>query len=139
MFWAFSVCERVFSFYLRKLVKIDAIHLCDKYFGVSLMTTIVDGNGKIILVGFAIAKVECGSVWEQFLEHLKRFFTMDPQLMSIVSNKHRDIISAVSKVYPIIDHAFGYYHLYYNIITYSRDKPALGLILAAARATYKCL
>lgn len=37
-----------------------------------------NGHDMIILVGFAIAEVECEPIGEWFLDHLKRFIVRDP-------------------------------------------------------------
>lgn len=133
-FWAFGACGRVFRTYIRKLIGIDAAHLRGKYPGILLMATSVDGNGNLLPVAFAIAEVECGPAWEWFLNHLKIFLAVDPSSMTIISDRHRGILSAMSNVYPTAHHGLCCYHMSCNMVTDTRDRPALGLFWAAARA-----
>lgn len=120
--------------YLRKFIGIDAMHLCGKYPSMLFMTTIVDGNDKIIQVAFAIVGVECEPVWKWFLEHLDGFLTMDLQALSIVLDRHWDSISTVSKVYLIVCHIFYCYHLLCNMIIVTWDRLELSFFWAATRA-----
>lgn len=65
------------------------------------------------------------------LNHL-RIFNADPS--TIVSNRYYEIISSMSKVYLVAHHALCYYHLSYNMVTDTHDRPALGLFWASIRA-----
>lgn len=98
------------------------------------MATTINGNGKLIPVDFSIAEVECALAWEWFLHHLKIFLAIDPSILTIVSNRHRGIISTVSKVYLNAHHVFCCYHLFYNMVTDTRDRLALGLFWVVTRA-----
>ncbi|MCQ7222066.1 transposase, partial [Salmonella enterica] len=133
-FWGFGACRRVFRSYIRKLIGIDATHLRGKYPGVMLMATTIDDNDNVLPVGFGIAEVECASAWEWFLDHTKIFFAVDAESLTIVSDRHRDIISAVRKVYPTAHHAFCCYHMSCSMVTDTGSRSALGLFWAAARA-----
>lgn len=56
------------------------------------MAIAVNGDVKLIHVGFSINKVECGQAWEWFLNHLKIFLVVDPSTMIIISNRHHGIM-----------------------------------------------
>lgn len=90
IFFGLLVHGEEFFEHIFKLIGIDAMHLCEKYLGVLLMTTILDGNGKFIPVELSIAKVGCALTWEWFVNHIKIFLAVDSSSMTIVCDRHME-------------------------------------------------
>ncbi|KAL8157715.1 hypothetical protein AgCh_002427 [Apium graveolens] len=95
VFWAFKPCIDAFPHYIPVLL-IDATHLYDKYGGVLLTATVVDGFNHILPVAFAIVEGENPASWSWFKERLKNKVIIRRRDVCVISDRHKGIISVMN-------------------------------------------
>jgi hypothetical protein len=82
---------------------------------VLLTTIVIDPNGCIYPIAFAVCEVECTNAWEWFLTTLKDDLKItNTSPWTIMSDRHKDLINAVEKVFPDSEHRFCVGHLIHN-------------------------
>ncbi|XP_010468544.1 PREDICTED: uncharacterized protein LOC104748634 [Camelina sativa] len=132
LFISFGACIQGFKF-LRKVIVVDGSFLKGKYEGILLVATAQDGNYKIFPVAFGIVDSEDNAAWEWFFNRLREVIPDSPDLV-IISDRHKSIAKAITKVYPTARRGICTYHLKKNIITKFRGSENLGLVKQAANA-----
>ncbi|XP_074327034.1 uncharacterized protein LOC141664975 [Apium graveolens] len=95
VFWAFKPCIDAFAHSLPVLL-IDGTHLYDKYGGVLLTATTVDGFNHLIPVAFAIVEAENIASWSWFMDIVKKKVVLRRIDVCVISDRHAGIISAMN-------------------------------------------
>ncbi|KAL8110143.1 hypothetical protein AgCh_026022 [Apium graveolens] len=95
VFWAFKPCIDAFPHCIPVLL-IDGTHLYDKYGGVLLTATAIDGFNHILSVAFAIVEGENAASWSWFMERLKNKVVIRRRDVCVISDRHKGIISVMN-------------------------------------------
>ncbi|KAL8156429.1 hypothetical protein AgCh_001498 [Apium graveolens] len=74
----------------------DGTHLYDKYGGVLLTATAVDGFNHILSVASAIVEGENATSWSWFMERLKNKVVIRRRDVCVISDRHKGIISVMN-------------------------------------------
>ncbi|XP_024012295.1 protein FAR1-RELATED SEQUENCE 6-like [Eutrema salsugineum] len=134
MFLAFSASIQGFPF-MRKVVVVDGTFLTGKYKGTLLIATTQDGNFNIFPIAFGIVDTENDESWEWFFAQLHRVIP-DDEGLAIISDRHRSIGKAITKIYPLASRGICTYHLHKNILVKYKGGEAFRLVKKAA-TTYR--
>ncbi|KAL5550111.1 hypothetical protein UlMin_000287 [Ulmus minor] len=100
--------------YCRPVISIDATHLKGKYRGVLFTAVCYDTNQQIFPLAFGVGDFENDASWTWFLRRVKHMFGVNPALV-IVSDRHRNINSAVKEFFPQAFHGICMNHLLNNL------------------------
>lgn len=95
VFWAFKPCIDAFP-HCMPVILIDGTHLYDKYHGVLLTATAVDGFNHLIPIAFAIVESENISSWTWFMDRVKKKVVLRRRDVCVISDRHAGIISAMN-------------------------------------------
>ncbi|XP_010419363.1 PREDICTED: uncharacterized protein LOC104705068 [Camelina sativa] len=133
LFISFGQSIRGFYKGMRKVIVVDGIFLKNKYKGVLLVATVVDGNYNLYPIAFGIADSKNDSSWEWFFEQLKVVIGDDKNL-SFISYRHLSISKSLKKIYPLSSHGICIHHLIGNVITYHKGRSVADLVSRASKA-----
>ncbi|KAL1192056.1 hypothetical protein V5N11_029955 [Cardamine amara subsp. amara] len=133
LFISFGQSIRGFNKSIRKVIVVDGTFLKNKYKGVLLVATTVDGNSNLYPIAFGIADSENDRSWEWFLTQLKNGIK-DDEGLAFVSDRHQSICKSIGIVYPLAKHGICIHHLINNVITYYKGKSLAGLVAKASKA-----
>ncbi|XP_010481178.1 PREDICTED: uncharacterized protein LOC104760023 [Camelina sativa] len=103
LFISFGQSIRGFYKKIRKVIVVDGTFLKNKYKGVLLVATSIDGNSNLYPIAFGIADSENDASWEWFLMQLKVVIADDKDL-AFVSDRHISIGKMIGKIYPLAKH-----------------------------------
>ncbi|KAE8237392.1 hypothetical protein A4X13_0g8807 [Tilletia indica] len=107
---AFATC--------RPLVALDGTFLKGKLKLVLLLAATFDSNDSLIILGWALVKVENIDNWTWFISHLRAAFpALADASTTIVSDRDKGLLNAVSTQLPEAPHAFCCFHLATNLKT----------------------
>ncbi|XP_074374784.1 uncharacterized protein LOC141715205 [Apium graveolens] len=95
VFWALKPCIDAFPHCITVLL-IDGTHLYDKYGGVLLIATIVDGFNHLLPVAFAVVDGENKASWSWFMERVKKKIVLQRRDVCVISDRHNGIISVMN-------------------------------------------
>ncbi|XP_074342587.1 uncharacterized protein LOC141680192 [Apium graveolens] len=95
MFCAFKPCIDAFQHCI-PVILIDGTHLYDKYRGVLITATTVDGFNHFIPIAFAIVEGENLASWSWFMERLKKKVVKHRRDVRVISDRHAGILSAMN-------------------------------------------
>ncbi|XP_010456890.1 PREDICTED: uncharacterized protein LOC104738409 [Camelina sativa] len=118
---------------MRKVIVVDGTFLKNKYKGVMLVATAVDGNSNLYPIAFGIADSENDSSWEWFFEQIKVVIRDDKDL-SFISDRHVSISKSLEKIYLLSTHGICIHHLIGNVITYHKGRGVADLVSRASKA-----
>jgi hypothetical protein len=94
VYWCFPQCVEAFK-HCRPVISVDGTSLTEKYMGVLLITTCVDGEDRLVPLAFALVESENVDSWSWFL-HLVRWDVVGRlRKVCIVLHLHQGILSAV--------------------------------------------
>ncbi|XP_039114503.1 uncharacterized protein LOC120249877 [Dioscorea cayenensis subsp. rotundata] len=113
-FFTFKACVIGFKTGCRPLLYLDETHLLGKYGGTLLGATGKDGNDGFFHVAFAIVDNETDANWMWFLSKLGDTIYDDDEYVKIItfiSDRSKDLINAIAKVFPSSPHAYCLRHL----------------------------
>ncbi|XP_013699728.2 uncharacterized protein LOC106403446 [Brassica napus] len=133
LFIAFGQSIRGFNRVMRQVIVIDGTFLKNKYKGILLVTTAVDGNSNMYPIAFGIVDSENERSWEWFMRQLKVVIADDHNL-AFISDRHGYIAKALENVYPSARHGICIHHLLNNVVTYFHGKGLAGLVSKASKA-----
>ncbi|XP_033131183.1 uncharacterized protein LOC117126649 [Brassica rapa] len=133
LFIAFGQSIRGFNRVMRRVIVIDGTFLKNKYKGVLLVATALDGNSNLYPIAFGIVDSENERSWEWFMRELKVVIADDHDL-AFISDRHGSIAKAIENVYPSARHGICIHHLLNNVVTYFHGKGLAGLVSKASKA-----
>ncbi|XP_010451595.1 PREDICTED: uncharacterized protein LOC104733738 [Camelina sativa] len=114
LFISFGQSIRGFYKKIRKVIVVDGTFLKNKYKGVLLVATAVDGNSNLYPIAFGIADSENDASWKWFLMQL-RVVIADDKDLAFVSDRHISIGKMIEKIYPLAKHGICIHHLIGNV------------------------
>ncbi|XP_059310374.1 uncharacterized protein LOC132061619 [Lycium ferocissimum] len=114
---------------------VDATFLKSKYRGVLMIAVAKDGNNSIFPLAFGIADSENNESYRWFFRHVKKVFGTRKDL-SILSDRHSSIATAIKELYPDTQHGICIYHMEKNLQKYFPSEAILSIVLQCA-TTYK--
>ncbi|XP_060216270.1 uncharacterized protein LOC132643753 [Lycium barbarum] len=117
------------------VMMVDATFLKSKYRGVLMIAVAKDGNNSIFPLAFGIADSENNESYRWFFRHVKKVFGTRKDL-SILSDRHSSIATAIKELYPDTQHGICIYHMEKNLQKYFPSEVILSLFYNAA-TTYK--
>ncbi|XP_010513213.2 PREDICTED: uncharacterized protein LOC104789175 [Camelina sativa] len=133
LFISFGQSIRGFNKKIRKVIVVDGTFLKNKYEGVLLVATAVDGNSNLYPIAFGIADSENDSSWEWFLMQVKVVIADDKDL-AFVSDRHISIGKMIGKIYPLAKHGICIHHLIGNVVTNYKGRGVAGRLAKASKA-----
>ncbi|XP_038887218.1 uncharacterized protein LOC120077407 [Benincasa hispida] len=133
VFMAFGPCIRGFLNCIRPVVVVDGTHLHEKYKGMLLIATCIDGNNNIYPIAFSIVDVENDASWTRFMTHLKASIGDIPNLV-IISDRHISIVKAVARIFPDAFHALCIYRIRNNLLDKFKNKNIIPHFYLLAKA-----
>ncbi|CAL2264960.1 unnamed protein product [Prunus armeniaca] len=110
LFICYGACIEGFR-WCRPLLFIDATYFKSKYKGQLIGATGRDGNQGFFPFAFAILDSENEENWRWFFENLAKVLTPQGRTITFVSDHNKDVIEAVSNIFPTSHHAFCLNHL----------------------------
>ncbi|XP_056847328.1 uncharacterized protein LOC130498017 [Raphanus sativus] len=133
MFIAFGQSIRGSNSVMRQVIVIDGTFLKNKYKGVLLVATALDGNSNSYPIAFGVVDSENDRSWQWFLTQLKVFIA-DNLHLAFISDRHGSIVKALEKVYPSARHGICIHHLLNNVVTHYHGKGLVGLVSKASKS-----
>nr|CAD1817297.1 unnamed protein product [Ananas comosus var. bracteatus] len=133
VFLAFGQCIQGFLNGCRPYIALHGCHLKEKYRGVLISATSIDGNKSIFLVAFGVVESENSNSWEWFLHGLKAAIGESEGLV-FSSDRQKGLDEAVQVVYPRVEYKECMRHLYGNFKTKFRGDCYRDNLWAAAKA-----
>lgn len=115
-FSSFHACALGFNAGCRPLLFLDGTFLKDKYKGILLSATAINGENEIFPLAYAICNAENESNWEWFLSRLKQV-VLENRKLTFISDRCKGLIEAIACVYPESHHAYCLRHLKANFST----------------------
>ncbi|XP_013654074.1 uncharacterized protein LOC106358821 [Brassica napus] len=132
LFIAFGQSIRGFNRVIRRVIVVDGTFLKNKYKGVLLVATAVDGNSNLYPLAFGVVDSENENSWEWFIRQLNIVIADDHHL-AFISDRHAAIAKALETVYPTAKHGICIHHLLNNVVTYYHGKGLVGLVAKASK------
>ena len=94
LFWSFKPAIDGFV-HCRPVISIDGTHVYGKYDIKLLISVVVDANGQIFPLAFAICANESEETWTLFLNHLKQHVVKQHSGICLISDRDGGILSSV--------------------------------------------
>ncbi|XP_073057277.1 uncharacterized protein [Primulina eburnea] len=113
LFLAYGACARGYRC-MRKVVSINGAWLKGKYDSTLLVASSQDGDFHQYLLAWAVVDVESITSWSCFLTKLLELVVDEEELM-IISDRHPDIIAAITDVYKNVHHGHCIWHFSQNM------------------------
>ncbi|XP_038884809.1 protein FAR-RED ELONGATED HYPOCOTYL 3-like [Benincasa hispida] len=133
VFMALCPCIRGFLNCIRPVIVVDGTHFHEKYKGMLLITTCIDGNNNIYPIAFSIVDCENDASWTWFMTHLKASIG-DVSNLVIISNRHISIAKAIARIFPSAFHALCIYHIRNNLLDKFKNEDIIPHFYLAAKA-----
>ncbi|WZZ65860.1 hypothetical protein YC2023_077230 [Brassica napus] len=133
LFMSFGQSVRGFHSHMRRVIVVDGTFLKNKYKGVLLVATAVDGNSNLYPIAFGVADSENEESWEWFFRQLSVVIP-DSKDLAFVSDRHASIAKAIRDVYPRSKHGICIHHLLTNVVKFFRTKGFTTLVEKASKA-----
>ncbi|XP_043687409.1 uncharacterized protein LOC122638616 [Telopea speciosissima] len=146
MYICFDACIQGFFKGCRPFIGLDGCHLKGLYGGVLVSAISVDGNNGIFPVAYGVVESEGNDSWLFFLHHLhesidrciEKVYNGRPTLhdiLTFMTDKQKDLIEAISTIFPEANHRHCSRHLYNNFKKVFGGGPVLrGYFWAASKA-----
>ena len=99
----------------------DACHTMSRYRLTLMIAAMIDGNGQIVPMCWALVPKESYSHWVWFLHHMRRsvnteHFEIDQlEKLVIMSDREKGVTKAVSEVLPNAKHSHCCQHIAANV------------------------
>ncbi|XP_024013057.1 uncharacterized protein LOC112087262 [Eutrema salsugineum] len=132
LFLSFGQSVRGFYKAIRRVIVVDGTFLKNKYKGVLLVATALDGNSNLYPIAFGVVDSDNDLSWEWFMRQLKVVIA-DEVRLAFVSDRNVSVIKALEKVYPQSSHGICIHHLLNNVITFFKTQGLTGLIAKASK------
>jgi hypothetical protein len=115
LYWSYDACKIDFLEGCMPFICIDGCHIKTRYKGVLLTAVSIDANDYIFPIGMRVCEVECTSSWEWFLTTLRDDLNItNTANFTIMSDRQKGLIKAVSTVFPDAEHMHCVRHIYQN-------------------------
>lgn len=107
--------------HLRPFIAIDACHTMSRYRLTLMIAAMIDGNGQIMPMCWALVPKESYSHWVWFLEHVTECFNTchfeidQLEKLVVMSDREKGLTKAVSQVLPNAKHSHCCQHIASNI------------------------
>ena len=98
----------------RPVIIVDRTLMKSYYRGTLLTACAIDANEQEFPLAFGVVDSENNNSWEWFFNKLKEAIGNRDEL-TLISDKHLDIINAVKKVYPNAEHGYCMHYLLNNV------------------------
>lgn len=132
-FMALGCCVRVFRDHIRPVICVDAAFLKSKYLETLYIAVGKDGNNQVYPLAFGVGGKEEIESWTFFMSKIRDCIGSVNKL-SIISDRHPAIITAVANVFPKANHGCCCIHLKAHIRSeYKKTKAIEGLYWKAAK------
>ncbi|CAM6095313.1 unnamed protein product [Calypogeia fissa] len=124
--------------FTQPLVCLDACHTKNRKYPTQLfLATTSDGEGKVVILYWAVAPVENKENWIWFLENLQiSIHGIDEEWIPLISDRQKGLLPAVRHVFPNKIHGHCAHHLKGNLKT-TFGKGAADYFYAAVYANTK--
>lgn len=114
-FLCLKPCQESFQ-HMLPLISFDACHIRNRYNGVILSATVLDGSMQIFLLAFATVPVENIEHWQWFIQNCIQAVPMLKwATIAVLSDREKGIGHAVDLLLPEASHAFCVKHIEKNI------------------------
>ncbi|XP_013613578.1 PREDICTED: uncharacterized protein LOC106319739 [Brassica oleracea var. oleracea] len=133
LFMSFGQSVRGFYNAMRRVIVVDGTFLKNKYKGVLLGATAVDGNYNLYPITFGVVDSENDDSWGWFFRQLKVVIA-DCQDLAFVSDRNVSISKVIETVYPQSAHGICIHHLLTNVVAFFKTKGLTALVEKASRA-----
>ncbi|XP_048605696.1 uncharacterized protein LOC125583151 [Brassica napus] len=133
LFMSFGQLVRGFHSHMCRVIVVDGTFLKNKYKGVLLVATAVDGNSNLYPIAFGVADSENEESWEWFFRQLS-VVIHDSKNLVFVSDRHASIAKAIRDVYPRSKHGICIHHLLTNVVKFFRTKGFTALVEKTSKA-----
>ncbi|XP_056850897.1 uncharacterized protein LOC130507068 [Raphanus sativus] len=133
LFMSFGQSVRGFYNTMRRVIVVDGTFLKNKYKGVLLVATAVDGNYNLYPLAFGVVDSENDDSWGWFFRQLKEVVA-DSHDLAFVSDRNSSIAKAIATVYPRSAHGICIHHLLTNVVKHFKEKGLTALVEQASKA-----
>ncbi|XP_038889310.1 protein FAR-RED ELONGATED HYPOCOTYL 3-like [Benincasa hispida] len=127
------MCIRGFLNCICLVIVVDETHLHEKYKGMLLIATYINGNINIYPIAFSIVDGENDASWTWFMTHLTALIGDVPNLV-IISDRHISIAKAVASIFPDAFHALCIYHIWNNLVDKFKNRNIIPHFYLVAKA-----
>ncbi|KAM0921562.1 hypothetical protein ACQ4PT_006755 [Festuca glaucescens] len=135
-YWSLGAIKRGFLEGCWPVICLDGCHLKTKFGGQLLVAVGMDSNDCIYPVAFSIVEVEDTTNWRWFLQTLKKDLGIhNTSAWTIMSDKQKVLIKAVSEIFPESEHRFCVRHLWQNFNQLFRGEVLKNQLWKIARTT----
>ncbi|KAM0929447.1 hypothetical protein ACQ4PT_001527 [Festuca glaucescens] len=135
-YFSFDASKRGFLARCSSFECLDGAHLKTKFGGILLTAIGMDPNDCIFPVAFAVVEVEDTSTWKWFLSTLKEDLSIvNTSSWTIMSDKQKGLINAVTSLFPDSGHRFCVRHMYQNFREKFRGEILKQQLWKCARST----
>lgn len=135
MYVCLDVLKDGFKKGCRKVIGIDGTWLKGVCKGVLLVVVAKDGNGQMFPIAWAIVDCESHETWTWFLKLVIKDLELgDGEGVTILSDKHKGILSAVAQLLPKVEHMLCSRHFYGNLRKHFNDAELRSLFWAIAKS-----
>ncbi|XP_038882402.1 uncharacterized protein LOC120073671 [Benincasa hispida] len=130
---ALGSCIRSFLNCIHPVIVVDETNLHEKYKGMLLIATCIDGNNKIYPIAFSIVDGENDASWTWFMTHLKASIG-DVLNLVIILDRYISIAKVVARIFPCAFHAPCIYHIQNNLVDKFKNKNIIPYFYLAPKA-----
>uniref|UniRef100_A0ACD5ZF68 Uncharacterized protein n=1 Tax=Avena sativa TaxID=4498 RepID=A0ACD5ZF68_AVESA len=135
-YWSLDAIKRGFLEGCRPVICLDGCHLKTKFGGQLLVAVGMDPNDCIYPVAFSIVEVEDTANWRWFLQTVKKDLGINnTSAWTIMSDKQKGLIKAVSEIFPDLEHRICVRHLWQNFNQNFRGEVLKNQLWKIARST----
>ncbi|XP_038885792.1 uncharacterized protein LOC120076085 [Benincasa hispida] len=130
---ALGPCIKGFLNCICSVIVVDRTHLHEKYKGILLIATCIDGNNNIYPIIFSIVDGENNASWTWFMTRLKASMG-DVLNLVIILDRHISTAKAAASIFPDAFHALCIYHNQNNLIDKFNNKNIIPHFYLAVKA-----
>lgn len=118
---------------MRRVIVVDGTFLKNKYKGVLLVATAVDGNSNLYPIAFGVVDSENVESWGWFFRQLS-VVVADSKDLAFISDRNASIAKAIGTVYPQSTHGICIHHVLTNVVKSFKGKGWTALVEQASKA-----
>ncbi|XP_018459874.1 uncharacterized protein LOC108830788 [Raphanus sativus] len=133
LFISFGQSVRGFYNAMRRVIVVNGTFLKNKYKGVLLVATAVDGNSNLYPIAFGVVDSENDDSWGWFFRQLS-VVVADSKDLAFISDRNASIAKAIGTVYRQSTHGICIHHLLANVVKSFKGKGWTALVEQASKA-----